>query len=169
LALAFLLIRGLRALRGLIFFSQKEGETTESAKATDKTKQKKSGVVSVVELIHRELSEQIIGAGMTVLKVLKPGLSEKIYENALVLEFIKRGIRFEQQKRFPVFYEGHLVGTLIPDLIVNESVIVDAKVVSGFCDAHIATMLGYLSITDYKLALLLNFKNPTLEWKRVVR
>jgi GxxExxY protein len=57
---------------------------------------------------------------------------------------------------------------LIPDLIVDGSVIVDAKVVSGFNDAHIAQMLGYLNITRLQLALLLNFKHSTLEWKRVV-
>jgi GxxExxY protein len=57
---------------------------------------------------------------------------------------------------------------LIPDLIVDDLVIVDSKVVSTFTDTHIAQMLGYLNITDLKLALLLNFKNASLDWKRVV-
>jgi GxxExxY protein len=120
-------------------------------------------------LIHADLSESIIGAAMTVLNVLKPGLDEKLYERALVIELLKRGHRVEQQKQFPVYYDGHLIGTLVPDLIVDEVVVVDPKVVSAFNENHMAQMLGYLAITDLKLALLLNFKNARLEWKRVVR
>lgn len=120
-------------------------------------------------MVQRALSESIIGAAMTVLNTLKPGLDEKIYERALAIELKKRGHRVEQQKQFPVFYEGEMVGNLIPDLIVDESVIADPKVVSAFNDTHQAQMLGYLNITGLRLALLLNFKNVKLEWKRVVR
>lgn len=123
----------------------------------------------MANLIHKELSESIIGAAMTVLNTLKPGLDEKLYENALVIELRQLGYQVEQQKRFPVHYQDHLVGTLIPDLIVNELVIVDSKVVTAFNDSHVAQMLGYLAITNLKLALLLNFKKAKLEWQRVVR
>jgi GxxExxY protein len=120
-------------------------------------------------MIHAELSEAIIGAGMTVLNELKPGLDEKLYENALVIELRERGLHVEQQKRFSVQYKGQDIGTLIPDLIVAEKVIVDTKVVSAFNEAHVAQMIGYLAITGLELALLLNFKHSTLKWKRVVR
>ena len=106
---------------------------------------------------------------MTVLNTLKPGLIEKLYERALVIELEKRGHRVDQQKEFPVFYDGRLIGTLQPDLIVDGAVIVDPKVVSQFGDSELAQMLGYLSITDLKLALLLNFKYAKLDWKRVIR
>ncbi|MBX9681377.1 MAG: GxxExxY protein [Gemmataceae bacterium] len=120
-------------------------------------------------LLHEELSECIIGAAMKALNALRPGLDEKIYERALALELIKQGRRIDQQKQFPVFYDGVHVGTLIPDLIVDDIVFADAKVVSGFSDTHIAQLLGYLSITDLRLALLLNFKRAKLGWRRVVR
>ena len=121
------------------------------------------------ELIHKELSESIIGAAMKVLNSLRPGLDEKLYENALVIELRKRGHRVEQQRQFPVHYDGHLIGTLIPDLIVDDLVIVDPKVVTAFNDTHLAQMLGYLSITELNLALLISFKFAKLDWKRVVR
>ena len=121
------------------------------------------------ELIHKELSESIIGAAMKVLNTLRPGLDEKLYENALVIELRKRGHRVEQQRQFPVHYDGHLIGTLIPDLIVDDLVIVDPKVVTAFNDTHLAQMLGYLSITQLNLALLINFKFAKLDWKRIVR
>ena len=121
------------------------------------------------ELIHKELSEAIIGAAMTVLNTLKPGLDEKLYERALVIELQKRGHRVDSQRQFPVYYDGQHIGTLIPDLIVDDLVIADPKVVTAFHDTHTAQMLGYLSITGLKLALLLNFKNARLEWKRIVK
>jgi len=121
------------------------------------------------DLIHKELSESIVGAAMTVLNTLKPGLNEKIYENALAIELRKRGHRVEQQKRFPVYYAGQLVGELIPDMIVDDQVIADPKVVSNWNDSHQAQMIGYLQITELRLALLLNFKSAKLDWKRVVR
>lgn len=121
------------------------------------------------KLIHGELTESIIGAALTVLNTLKPGLSEKIYEKALVIELLKRGHKVDQQKRFPVNYEGHLIGTLIPDLLVDDAVIVDPKVVSAFTDTDMAQMLGYLAITDLRVALLLNFKYAKLGWKRIIR
>jgi GxxExxY protein len=120
------------------------------------------------DLIHRELSESIIGAAMAVLNSLRPGLDEKLYERALAIELRKRGHRVESQRQYPVFYSDQHIGTLVPDLIVDDAVIVDCKVVSAFSDTHLAQMLGYLNITGLHLAVLLNFKNSRLEWKRVV-
>ena len=120
-------------------------------------------------LVHEELSKQIIGAAMEVLNTLKPGLDEKLYENALVIELRERGLQIEQQRSFPVDYKGTNIGTLIPDLIVDGRVIVDAKVVTAFNDSHIAQMTGYLAITGLRLAILLNFKSARLEWRRVVK
>jgi GxxExxY protein len=121
------------------------------------------------KIIHRELSEAIIGAAMIVLNKLKPGLDEKAYENALVIELRKRGFKVEQQRRFDVLYDGIVVDTLVPDLIVNDLDIVDPKVTENFTDTHLAQMIGYLTITELRLALLLNFKFSDLRWKRVVR
>src|SRR5882724_7746906 len=121
------------------------------------------------KLIHAEISEVIIGAAMKVLNTLKPGLNEKAYENALVIEMRRRGRPVDQQKRFDVLYEGQVVDIMIPDLIIGGSVIVDPKVTEEFNRTHIAQMLGYLAITGLGLALLLNFKHSDLRWKRVAR
>jgi GxxExxY protein len=120
-------------------------------------------------MIYEEVSESILGAAMHVLNVLRPGLDEKVYENALVISLRKRGHQIEQQKHFPIYFEGELIGRLTPDLIVDNLIIVDPKVVTSFNDTHVAQMIGYLSITGLRLALLLNFKSTRLEWKRVAR
>lgn len=117
---------------------------------------------------HEELTRKIIGAAMAVLNELKPGLDEKLYENALVIELAARGHKAEQQREHPVHYRGHFIGKLVPDLIVDGLVIVDPKVVTAFSESHVAQMLGYLNITGLGVALLLNFKESKLDWKRVV-
>jgi GxxExxY protein len=120
-------------------------------------------------LIHGALTHRIIGAAMAVLNTLKPGLDEKIYERALIIELRKRGHAVDPQRQHEVYYDGERVGTLIPDLIVDDLVIVDTKVVSAFSESHVAKMIGYLAITDLEVALLLNFRYAELGWKRVVR
>jgi GxxExxY protein len=121
------------------------------------------------KIIHEELSRKIIGAAMEVLNELKPGLDEKLYERAMIIELKRGGHIVSVQSSFPVLYRGELIGNLIPDLIVDDAVIVDPKVASCFSEAHIAQMIGYLNITGFDLALLLNFKSSRLEWKRVLR
>jgi GxxExxY protein len=116
-----------------------------------------------------EISQMVIGAAMKVLNTLRPGLDEKLYERAIVIELRKQGIHCEQQKSHEVHYEGELIGNLVPDLIVDNKLIVDPKVVTGFTDSHVAQMLGYLNITGLKTALLLNFKYHKLGIKRVSR
>jgi len=120
-------------------------------------------------MLHEELSGKIIGAAMMVLNELKPGLDEKLYERAMIIELKHGGHSVSAQSSFPVSYRGELIGNLIPDLIVDDAVIVDPKMVSCFTDTHVAQMIGYLNITHLDLALLINFKNARLEWKRVLR
>lgn len=121
------------------------------------------------DVLYPELSHTIVGAAMKVLNTLKPGLDEKAYENAMVIELAKRNLQVEQQRRFDVCYEGQVVDTLIPDLIVGGLVIVDPKVVEEFNSTHLAQMAGYLATTRLRLAILLNFKHADLRFKRIIR
>src|SRR6266702_6245889 len=121
------------------------------------------------KIIHEELSGVIIGMAMEVLNELKPGLDEKLYERAIIIELKRRGHLVSVQHSFPVSYNGEVIGNLIPDLIVDNAVIVDPKVVACFTETHVAQMIGYLNITGLDLALLINFRNARLKWKRVLR
>ena len=86
----------------------------------------------------------------------------------MIIELRRRGHTLSIQKAFPVFYRGELIGNLIPDLIVDDAVIVDPKVVSFFTDTHVAQMLGYLNITGLDLALLLNFNSSGRDTRRLL-
>ena len=118
---------------------------------------------------YEQLTGAIVGAAMAVSNELKPGLDERVYERALVIELTHRGHTIEQQVRHPVHYRGECVGVFVPDLVVDALVIVETKVVSCFTQTHFAQMLGYLTITGLHVGLLLNFKEASLAWKRVVR
>ena len=94
-------------------------------------------------------------------------VGEAFSKTRICVNLRKQGLRCEQQKAHALFYDGHHIGTLVPDLIVEGKLIVDPKVVSDFNESHIAQMLGYLSITGLHTALLLNFKFVKLGIKRV--
>lgn len=120
-------------------------------------------------MLHEELTADVIGAAIAVLNDLRPGLDEKLYENALVIELTARNHIVDQQRSFSVHYRDRFIGKLTPDLIVDGALIVDPKVVTSFNDTHVAQMLGYLNITGLRVAMLLNFKHGHLGWKRVIR
>lgn len=105
---------------------------------------------------------------MTVHNAIGPGLREKTYENALCVELRYQGINYRQQTRYPVQYRNEIVDEFVPDLVVEERVIVDTKTVETIIDDHRGTMLNYLRITGLKVGVIINFKNRKLEWERIV-
>lgn len=117
---------------------------------------------------HKKLSRDILGYAMEVLNTLGHGLHEKPYENSLVVEFQKNGIQYSQQQRFNVLYKDVMVGEYIPDLIVDNKIVVDTKVIEKITDHEIGQMINYLKITKLRVGLIINFKYARLEWKRVV-
>ncbi len=117
---------------------------------------------------HAQLTFAIIGCAMEVLNELGSGLNEKPYENALVVEFGLRGLPCAQQRRFSVTYKGVNVGDYIPDLIVDDAVVVDTKVIDRITDIERGQMLNYLRITGLKIGLIINCRRPKLEWERVI-
>jgi GxxExxY protein len=111
----------------------------------------------------------IIGSAMRVHNALGPGLREKPYENALVLDLRRYGFTVEPQKPYPIRYLGEIVGDCIPDMCVNGKVLDDAKSIDAVGENEIAQMLNYLRISCLEIGLVINFKNARLETKRVVK
>lgn len=117
--------------------------------------------------LYKEESRRIIGCAFEVLNTLGHGLLEKPYENALVVEFQRQVIPYSQQPRFPVIYKSVNVGEYIPDLIVFDKIIVDAKTIDKIGNNEKAQMINYLKITGLRVGLILNFKHAKLEWERI--
>jgi GxxExxY protein len=120
------------------------------------------------KLLLKEEVFQIVGAAMEVLNELGHGYYEKPYENALVVEFRLRSIPFEQQRAYDMLYKEHKVGLFVPDLIAFDAIIIDTKVIERITNIERGQMLNYLRITKFRVGIILNFKNPKLEWERVV-
>lgn len=114
------------------------------------------------------VAERVIGAAFEVSNVLGCGFAEKVYENAMVTELGHLGLRAEQQKQVEVEYKGTMVGHYIPDILVEGLVLVELKCCRNFVPEHTAQCLNYLRATGLHLALLINFQNPRVEFKRLV-
>lgn len=110
---------------------------------------------------HQELTKSIIGIYYDVYNELGYGFLEKVYHNSMIIELKARGLLVESQKKLDVLFKNQIVGEYIPDIIVNESVIIELKCVEYLIETHESQLLNYLKATDCEVGLLLNFgKDP---------
>ncbi|ESQ87464.1 hypothetical protein ABAC460_19245 [Asticcacaulis sp. AC460] len=126
-----------------------------------------------MELIDKELLlknevYQIVGAAMEVLNTLGHGLVERPYERALAIELALRAVPFVSQQRFDVIYKGMNVGEYIPDMVAFSKVIVEMKCIDRITNNELVQVSNYLRITGCQVGVILNFRWPKLDWKRVV-
>jgi GxxExxY protein len=120
-------------------------------------------------LEFEELTGKIIGVAIEVHRQLGPGFIESIYENALVYELRKRGLKVEQQLEVPIIYDGNIeVGKHRLDLLVEGEIVIDLKAISELLDVHFAIVKSQLRAMRRKHGLLLNFAKVKLEAKRVI-
>ena len=115
-----------------------------------------------------DITYAINGAVFEVNRVLGPGFLEKVYENALLIELKSRGLKAQSQIPIKVLYREDVVGEYIADILVEESVIVELKTVESLEKIHEAQLLNYLRATGIRLGVLVNFKHPKAEIKRLV-
>jgi GxxExxY protein len=120
------------------------------------------------ELLFKDESYQIVGCALEVSNTLGHGFFEKIYENGLVAELGLKNIPHTQQSRFSISYKSKILGEYIPDLIVFDKIIVEIKTIDKITHQERGQVLNYLKVTRLKVGIILNFKNPKLEWERVV-
>lgn len=110
---------------------------------------------------HQELTKSIIGIYYNVYNELGFGFLEKVYHKALLIELKNNGYKIDSEKKVNVYYKNEVVGEYIPDIIINNSVIVELKCVEYLTDIHENQLLNYLKATDCEVGLILNFgKDP---------
>lgn len=110
-----------------------------------------------------DLTEQIIGAGIEVHRLLGPGLLESAYQRALAHEFRLRNIPFEEQRLCPVTYKDLVIDDAYRlDFLVDGLVVVELKTVDALLDVHDAQVLTYLKFSGIHIGLLLNFRSTVL-------
>ena len=117
-------------------------------------------------LLHGTITDKIIKGFYYVYNELGPGFDEKVYENALANWLRHRGFKVDQQQIL-VYFEGQVVGDYRADLILNDLVIVETKVLRMIAPENEAQLVNYLKATDLDVGLLLNF-GPDPEFRRRV-
>jgi len=115
-----------------------------------------------------DLTYQINGAIFEVSRTLGAGFLEKVYENALMVELMERGIKAENQAPIRVLYKDETVGEYFADILVQDKVIIELKAVENLSKLQEAQILNYLKATGIQVGLLVNFKHPKAEIKRMV-
>ena len=114
------------------------------------------------------VSEVVLDCAFEVSNRLGVGFLESVYENALCVELKHRGLYVQQQKPLKVIYKSEVVGNFITDIIVENKLLIELKVVNEFHKSHKAQVINYLKATGLPVALLLNFGTPKLGIKRIV-
>jgi|SRR5439155_7358407 len=120
------------------------------------------------KLLHRATTETIIGAVFEVHQQLGYGFLERVYQRALQVELIRRGVAAEIERLIQVQYKGVVVGDYDADLIVNGCVIVEIKVAAQYDKRDEAQLLNELKATGIKVGMLINFGRAKVEYKRLV-
>src|SRR4051794_32354082 len=121
---------------------------------------------------HEDLTEAIIGCGVRVHEFWGPGLLESVYKACLVIELQAGGHQVITNRRVSLVYKGHDLKTeFCPDVIVDDVVVVELKVVEKVAPVHKSQVITYLKLTGLGIGLLMNFNVPLLKQgiHRVVR
>ena len=114
-------------------------------------------------MTDNEVTYEVRGAIYDVYKELGPGLLESVYEEALVFELEKRGLKVERQMEVPIQYKGNELKTpLRLDLLVEDQVIIELKSVEEMKKVFSKQLLTYLRLMDKRVGILVNFNTEDI-------
>jgi len=116
---------------------------------------------------RERLTEKILGACFEVSNELGVGFLESVYENALLIALHEKGVKAVSQVPVAVKFRGESVGNFFADLLVDDAIIVELKAVKSLVPEHLAQAINYLKATGLETALLVNFGNRVVEYRRL--
>lgn len=116
--------------------------------------------------INDPVSGKVIGCAMKVHRELGFGFVESVFHRAMEIEMAKSGLDFESEKKLSVFYDGHIVGHFVADIIVDGLLVVELKAVECVIKAHEVQLVNYLTAANLESGLLLNFGTESLGYRR---
>jgi len=123
----------------------------------------------MTDLIYKSEAYHIIGRCIEVHNNLGVGFLEIVYKDALELEFQRARTEYEREKRYEVNYKGIILPhKFYADFVVMDKIILEIKAVSGISDEMVAQAINYLKVSQNKLALIVNFGELRLNYKRIV-
>ena len=118
-------------------------------------------------MLHEDLTDKILGACFEVAHELGAGFLESVYQKALMLALLQKGLHVESQVPLTVKFRGIIVGEFFADILVENKLIIELKSVSALRPEHQAQVINYLKATGIEVGLLVNFGSPKLEYRRL--
>ncbi len=121
-------------------------------------------------MLHKEITEKIIGSAFQVHSFLGNGFQEVIYQRALAIEFSRHDLNYARELEMDIYYKGvsEPIGKRRVDFLVEDKVLVELKAVKALDDIHLNQVLNYLKAYKLKVALLINFGEKSMVFKRLV-
>lgn len=118
-------------------------------------------------MIHEELTGKILEACFEVSNELGVGYIESVYEKALQVALLQKGLSVERQIPLKVDFRGVTVGDFAADMVVEGKVLLELKAVDNFSNQHFAQLLNYLKTTGIEVGMVINFGNPKLQYREI--
>ncbi len=128
----------------------------------------RNGKIAKVDLYFPDLSFKIVGCAFEVFNDLGGGLSEKVYQAAMKVAMTKMNLRLKEQAYLTLTFKGEIVGRRFFDFIVEEKIVVELKKGMHYSKANIDQVVEYLRMSKLNLAILINFGNEGVTYKRIV-
>ncbi|MBP6532714.1 MAG: GxxExxY protein [Bacteroidia bacterium] len=120
-------------------------------------------------ILYKEESFLLIGKCFEVHNNLGAGFLEIVYKDALEYEFRQSGIPYEREKKYDVNYKGIILKhKFYADFVIFDKIILEVKGSTGISDEFIAQGINYLKVSNNKLAIIVNFGELKLNYKRIV-
>jgi GxxExxY protein len=117
-------------------------------------------------MLHEELTSKILEACFEVSNELGVGYIESVYEKALQVALIHKGLSVERQLPLKVRFRGVMVGDFSADMVVDGKVLLELKAVDAFSNRHFAQLLNYLRATGIEVGMVINFGTPKIQYRR---
>jgi GxxExxY protein len=108
-------------------------------------------------LLHRAVTETVIGLFFDVFNELGPGFLESVYVGALAIALQQTGLQYRREAGLEVHFRGIPVGFFRADLVVADRIVVEVKAARGIDAIHEAQLINYMRASRYEVGLLLNF------------
>jgi GxxExxY protein len=120
------------------------------------------------DLLYKDITEKVIGCAMKVHSYFGIGFPEMIYKRAVMIELKKAGLSFKSEVERDINYDQQLIAKRRLDLIVEDKILVELKAISETTNKDFAQVINYLNVFQIEVGLLLNFGQPSLQYKRFV-
>ena len=123
----------------------------------------------MAEIVHKELSYDIVGILYDIFNKLGPGYQEKYYQKAIKTALDNEKIPYLEQVRADLEYKGRFIGRYYIDFVINHQIVLEIKISSNFSKQAIRQVLGYLRKSGLELGILATFGNEGLKFKRILK